>query len=384
MRIVCYSFGLVFLFSQPVFSQLKIVEDSRYFLVVGTFAIRENAKSFTSHLNKKGIPAEYFQSSENLYYVYKRSYDRNELPRAKDDLHKTQLDPQYSDAWLKKFPEKIDARDDNGRMSSQMDASILSNDLSAHDAGSKVSDNDIDSNVLLDTEIFINLFDAQTKKTVPGTVKIVNPENSQLVAKVDCNKPAFIPSDQIKSGKVSLIAEIFGYYKIQHEIDLSTPMKDSSSLSMEWKGKSVLIHFDLKKYNRGDIITLYNVYFYNDATVMLSESIHQLNELVSLLNQNPSMIIKLHGHSNGNHFGKIIAPSKNNQFFSLTDSKQLFGSAKMLSLKRAEVVRGYLIDQGIESHRLQVKAWGGRKPIYESLSVRSKKNIRVDVEILND
>ena len=88
------------------------------------------------------------------------------------------------------------------------------------------------------------------------------------------------------------------------------------------------------------VSTLYNVYFYNDAAIMLPESAFELNNLLQMLQDNPNYRITLHGHTNGNAAGKIIkmGPSKN--FFSLTDDvKNGIGSAKDLSRERAQVIK---------------------------------------------
>jgi outer membrane protein OmpA-like peptidoglycan-associated protein len=77
-----------------------------------------------------------------------------------------------------------------------------------------------------------------------------------------------------------------------------------------------------------------------------------------------------------------MGDSKN--YFSLTGTKEGFGSAKKLSLERAEVIRDYLVNEGIDSKRIEIKAWGGKQPIFDKLSTRAQENVRVEVEILED
>jgi outer membrane protein OmpA-like peptidoglycan-associated protein len=48
------------------------------------------------------------------------------------------------------------------------------------------------------------------------------------------------------------------------------------------------------------------------------------------------------------------------------------------------VIRDYLIDSGIDASRMEVKAWGGKRPLYNKNSVNAKRNVRVEVEILAD
>ena len=56
--------------------------------------------------------------------------------------------------------------------------------------------------------------------------------------------------------------------------------------------------------SQGDIATLYNVYYYNDAAVMLLNQ-YELTSLVDMMKENPNYKIRLHGHTNGNYHGKF-------------------------------------------------------------------------------
>jgi outer membrane protein OmpA-like peptidoglycan-associated protein len=147
-------------------------------------------------------------------------------------------------------------------------------------------------------------------------------------------------------------------------------------------GTTLVINFDLVRYHKGDLVTLFNVYFYNDASLMLPESKYELNSLLQMLQENPNYRIKLHGHSNGNYHGKIISVGPGKNLFSLTGSVQRMGSAKDLSFNRAEVVKAYLVSEGIDPERMELKGWGGRRPIYDKNSASARKNVRVAVEIL--
>ncbi len=72
-------------------------------------------------------------------------------------------------------------------------------------------------------------------------------------------------------------------------------------------------------------------------------------------------------------------------FFSLAeDVREGLGSAKELSGKRAEVIREWLIAQGIAADRISVKAWGGGRMLHDKHSANAKKNVRVDVEIVSE
>jgi outer membrane protein OmpA-like peptidoglycan-associated protein len=94
--------------------------------------------------------------------------------------------------------------------------------------------------------------------------------------------------------------------------------------------------------------------------------------------------VRLHGHTNGNYHGRILKVGESKNFFSLDGSVNAVGTAKDLSYERAEVIKDYLVANGINADRIEVKAWGGKKPLFDRHGANAKKNVRVEVEILND
>jgi outer membrane protein OmpA-like peptidoglycan-associated protein len=139
------------------------------------------------------------------------------------------------------------------------------------------------------------------------------------------------------------------------------------------------------RLQKGDIAVMYNVYFFKDAAIMRPESRYEVGTLLDMLNENNKYKIRLHGHTNGNAAGKIIGMSKSSKnFFSLNDTKDGFGSAKELSEQRADVIRNYLVSNGIDQSRIEIKAWGGKRPIHDKHSARAQENVRVEVEIMEN
>ena len=71
-------------------------------------------------------------------------------------------------------------------------------------------------------------------------------------------------------------------------------------------------------------------------------------------------------------------------YFSLTGTQEGFGSARELSEERATVIREYMISEGVAADRMEIKAWGGKKPIYDKDHPQANLNVRVEIEILQD
>ena len=47
-------------------------------------------------------------------------------------------------------------------------------------------------------------------------------------------------------------------------------------------------------------------------------------------------------------------------------------------------MKDYMASLGIDPNRMELKGWGGRRPIYDKNSANAKRNVRVAVEILED
>ena len=194
-----------------------------------------------------------------------------------------------------------------------------------------------------------------------------------------------LPNPGTKSGNLTLISNTFGYRKEQLEINYKETEKDTLKPYVSLVGNFYMINFGLVQIHKGDISTLYNVYFFNDAAIMLPDSKYQLNSLLEMMKKSPTMKIVLHGHTNGNGRGKIIYMGQSQDFFKITsDVVNGTGSAKQLSEARAETIKMWLVDQGIDDGRITVKGWGGSRMIHDKSSSFARKNIRVDVEVAED
>ncbi|MBI3254055.1 MAG: OmpA family protein [Nitrosopumilales archaeon] len=118
---------------------------------------------------------------------------------------------------------------------------------------------------------------------------------------------------------------------------------------------------------------------------MLPESKYELNSLLGMLNENQKYKIVLHGHTNGNAAGKLLTMGESKNFFEISpDVKKGVGTARDLSRERAEVIREWLIAQGISGDRMEVKAWGGKRMVHDKNSEHARKNVRVEVEVVED
>lgn len=112
----------------------------------------------------------------------------------------------------------------------------------------------------------------------------------------------------------------------------------------------------------GDVIKLnQKVFFKYDKADILSQSFPLLNEVATILKENPSIQIRIEGH---------------------TDSRGSDSYNKKLSDRRAASVRTYLTNQGIDGSRMTSVGYGEEKPIEDNATDAGRAaNRRVELHI---
>lgn len=104
-----------------------------------------------------------------------------------------------------------------------------------------------------------------------------------------------------------------------------------------------------------EIITLQNILFNTDESILLPQSYNELRMLLDILNSHPTMKIELRGH---------------------TDDKGSIEHNRILSEARAKAVADYLIYHGITPSRLLWKGYGKSMPIDTNATPEGRHNNR--------
>ncbi|MGV6860408.1 MAG: OmpA family protein [Putridiphycobacter sp.] len=110
---------------------------------------------------------------------------------------------------------------------------------------------------------------------------------------------------------------------------------------------------DLKKVEIGQKIVLRNIFFDLDKYSLRPESVNELERLVKLMKDNPTMKIELSGH---------------------TDTRGSAEHNRQLSENRAKAVVDYLIDHGISKDRLKYAGYGETQPIIPDSEIYKEKS----------
>lgn len=168
-------------------------------------------------------------------------------------------------------------------------------------------------------------------------------------------------------------AEANGYISENQNIDLtnwdgsknsSIDHEDFSLTAVNDDEKPLEQDLALVPIEKNAIITLNNVFFDFDKATLKEESFPELSRLVKTLSSRVSMTIEVDGHTDN------TGPDEYNLY---------------LSERRAKAVANYLIEQGVENSRIEVKFFGETQPV-ESNNTREgrRKNRRVEFKIINE
>ena len=123
--------------------------------------------------------------------------------------------------------------------------------------------------------------------------------------------------------------------------------------------KSVDISINLDEVKSGSRVVLKNLIFKQSSTDLDDESLPYLNDLLHLFGSNSNIQITIEGH---------------------TDNRGDFRSNIKLSRERSEVIKNFLVTNGIKKSQIKVKGLGPTKPRYSNDSEESRKlNRRVEL-----
>lgn len=124
------------------------------------------------------------------------------------------------------------------------------------------------------------------------------------------------------------------------------------------------MNFTLQKIEKGKEYEIRDIYYDLDKYELRPVSITELQNLVTILNNNPDICIQINSH---------------------TDERASDAYNKILSNNRAKAVVDYLTSQGINDKRLTWKGWGESNPIYKNAKTEEQhqSNRRTTFTIMN-
>lgn len=195
--------------------------------------------------------------------------------------------------------------------------------------------------------------DAKNKRPVSATIDYQLSASKQAVDSVQSFASTGTYRMSLMKGQVyTYIVSARGYQSTSGVMDLTKTTG----------GQKVTRNIVMTPLSVGDKVTLKNIYFEMSKSDLLSASFAELDKLVSMLQDNPSMVIRLEGHTDiiGDH-------DKNLQ----------------LSRDRVLACERYLVQKGIGTDRIQTVGYGDTRPILTKGTDEERKvNRRVEFVIL--
>jgi outer membrane protein OmpA-like peptidoglycan-associated protein len=381
---------------------------STNYVVIGAFSFVKNAERFAKFAKtSKNMDAAFAMNPDrNLYYVYMFTSDN--VDEAIEKVLKVREEhPDLWDAWV--FTGNLGALSETtpeknvvispAEISEPAEESVIETPVtqeeiiveeSLEEPPVEIVEEVMEEPANIEAKegyyyMYFNTINKKTMKEVRGRVRLIDPERAKELSLEESHQIVEVKDPQNGTKRIKASTQIFGFKEVQHLINLDEPVNDSTSSFVDVVGDSIILDFELERFKKGDVLVMYNVYFFKDAAVMKPESKYELLSLLDMLEENDKLKVRIHGHTNGNASGKIVHLDEEKNYFSLVaEQEEDFGSAKKLSQFRAETIQAWLVDQGVNPERMSVRGWGGKKMIYDKHDTQAHKNVRVEIEIIED
>lgn len=369
-------------------------QTQQYYVVVGAFAKESNAKKFSGYVRSRFFQATYeLNENRNLFYVY--VIKTGNKKEAFDQVRILQKEEAFKDAWVFKGnlgstitpvvetkPEPVEVKPEVVPVDTTTVKEIAPIVVPVVEEQKPVVEPVKEPEMVVKGKLFKFVIKSPSGEALAGNVHHVDLLKGRDLATYKGNDYSDVPKPSEQKEPMTLVCGLFGYKEVTQLVDYNDPSIAQGAVQDE-KG-AWTIPFVLERLKKGDVSVMYDVSFYKDAVIMLPRSQEELDELVTMMQTNPAYKIKVHGHCNGNNKRKIIALGKTRNYFDMKGSDQQNGSAKELSKQRAEAVRDYLVEHGIDKSRMEIMAWGGLNMMVGENSASAKLNDRIEIEILED
>jgi OmpA-OmpF porin, OOP family len=195
--------------------------------------------------------------------------------------------------------------------------------------------------------------DVKTNRPVSATIDYKLSSSTQVVDSVQSFASTGIYKMTLEKGQVYTYSASARGYLVNNDI---------VDLSKIAGGKKVTKDIYLTPLAVGDKITLKNIYFEVSKSDLLSASFAELNKLVTMMEDNPMMEIRLEGHTD-----VVGDPEANLE----------------LSQDRVDACETYIVKKGIASARIQAVGYGDTRPIVKKGTDEERKvNRRVEFGVL--
>ncbi|HDG67985.1 MAG TPA: hypothetical protein ENG11_02425, partial [candidate division Zixibacteria bacterium] len=209
--------------------------------------------------------------------------------------------------------------------------------------------------------------EVKPKPVVTITGKVTDTNGNPVAADISYErlsdgKNLGIASSNPKTGKYSIVlpaGEKYGYSIHKQGYMFFSDHIDLTDID---SATTIEQNITLKPVKVGSQIVLHNIFFEFNSAKLLPESIGELQRVLKLMQENPDIKVEIAGH---------------------TDSIGTESYNLKLSQQRADAVKEWLVQHGIDSSRIIAKGYGESQPIADNGTEEGRaKNRRVTFTIV--
>lgn len=405
------------------------VRAADYYVVVGSFIEEANARKFVGQVRPAFQQATYsFNERRKLYYVHVVQTSRKEEAR-KWALYLRQ-EKRFTDAWVLSYPDVDEMQvtrqaenhvsgtqkesfsesrlpryvsatmrvpDNTGILSpGELEASsarsapvasgtgrsiswVLSGDLQFATGVSPVQAQS-GKGAMGNSEMFTFVVEGADGRPLQSEVMLVDFEKVKKLTGIRFGEHLAIKPTK-RNQVVTFVCEMIGY-------SMETRMFNIDHLS---RGRDIHlredgvweVRFKLRKLKVDEVSFLNKTAFYPDAAVLEPSSEIELNDLLVMMKSNTAYEIVVHSHCNPGGRRAVLVPA-DKRYFEKKDAVTKSASDRRLTKHRAETVRNYLVDHGIDKERIGIVGWGSADLLVAADAVDAYINDRIEIELVAD
>lgn len=185
-----------------------------------------------------------------------------------------------------------------------------------------------------DTKLFVlkgTVLDGKTKVGISTNLSVTNAKTNEKVTDIITNS----------DGTYSVILVPGESYAVTVSGTSYTIASKTLNSTKDQTNTEVTMDFELFPPSAGLTFALHNIYFDFDKTDLRHISVDELDKLVKIMQENPTIVIQLAGH---------------------TDRRGSAEYNQELSEQRAEIAKAYLVSKGINASRIKTVGYGESNP----------------------
>jgi outer membrane protein OmpA-like peptidoglycan-associated protein len=355
-----------------------------YYVVVGAFAADENASEFKGYLPAELLDTTNIVSQQraNLLHLYVLKTSDKESAISKTLFLKKEIEA-FNSPRITNVAATIPSQTPVVASAAEPGMSLVADDRAGSASGSGTSSSLGMTPPKPVGKYFKFRVESPDGEPIAASVHHVDLATERELGEYNTN--TFV--DLLRPGRTSepmtIVCGLFGYKEIYKTVDYANPTSTDNEAYVDTQGAWV-IPYKLERLEKGDVSYMYNVSFYKDAAIMRKPSQQDLDELVKMMQSNPYYEITVHAYCNGRSKREIIAPGESKNYFDVAGSVKVNGNAKELTKLRAEAVRSYLVDHGINRDRIDIFSWGANDMLVRADSPNATINDRIEIEITRD